>query len=53
MDWLIRACQDRALVKDPEKEAQAARHMREAVESQPVLFTKQLQCVATNTKVVV
>jgi hypothetical protein len=40
--WLVRACQDRALVKDVKNGGDAACHIREAVESQPVLFTKQI-----------
>lgn len=36
-DWLIRACQDRAILKGGENDA--ARHLRESVESQPVVFT--------------
>ena len=42
VDWLIRACQDRALVKQPKNEGDAARHIREAVESQPVLFVQEI-----------
>ncbi len=42
VDWVVRACQDRALVKDAENGDDAARRIRAAVESQQVLFTKEL-----------
>jgi hypothetical protein len=42
VEWLIRACQDRALVKDRENEGDSPCCVRAAVESQPVLFTKKI-----------
>lgn len=44
VEWLVRACQDRAVRKDKDaKNAEdPARNIREAVESQPVLFTQQI-----------
>lgn len=42
VEWLVRACQDRAVRKDAENAASAARCLREAVESQPVLFTQEI-----------
>lgn len=39
-EWLVRACQDRAVLKD--QEHAAARHIRESVQSQPVLFTQTI-----------
>lgn len=42
VQWLIRACQDRALVQQPKNGGNAARHIRDAVESQPVLFTQEI-----------
>jgi hypothetical protein len=39
--WLVRACQDRALVRDRD-EPEGARCVRVAVEAQPVLFTKEI-----------
>ena len=40
MDWLIRACQDRALVK--EEGTNSTRHLREQVLATPVLYEVQL-----------
>jgi Transposase DNA-binding/Transposase Tn5 dimerisation domain len=42
VEWLVRACQDRSLVKDQENEGDSARCLRAGVESQPVLFTKEI-----------
>ena len=42
VEWLVRACHDRAVEKDPENADETARCLREAVESQPVLFTKEI-----------
>jgi hypothetical protein len=40
IDWIVRACQDRAL--ESEAESAAARHLREEVLAQPVLFSHQI-----------
>lgn len=42
VEWLVRACQDRAVQKDPENAAETARHIREAAGKEPVLFTNQI-----------
>jgi hypothetical protein len=42
VEWLVRACQDRAVRKDAENAENAAHCLREAVESQPVLFTQEI-----------
>jgi hypothetical protein len=42
VEWLVRACQDRALKKNPENAEKTARHLRAAVEQQPVLFTNEI-----------
>jgi hypothetical protein len=42
VEWLVRACQDRAVRKDAENPENAARCIREAVESQPVLFVQEI-----------
>jgi len=40
--WLVRACQDRGIVKQAGNADVSARCLRDAVESQPVLFTKEI-----------
>jgi hypothetical protein len=43
VEWLVRACQDRALLKGaPENDNYTTRRIRAAVEGQPVLFTKTI-----------
>jgi len=42
IQWIVRACQNRALAKDGKKESDAARNIREAVESQPVQFVQEI-----------
>ena len=42
VDWLVRACQDRAVLCDAENNGIEARQLRMAVENQPVLFTKEI-----------
>jgi hypothetical protein len=42
VEWLIRAGQERAVQKGAENAENAARCLREAVESQPVLFTQEI-----------
>jgi hypothetical protein len=42
VDWIIRACQDRAIKRDKQNGGGSARRIREAVESQPVLFTHEI-----------
>jgi len=52
VEWLVRACQDRALLKGaPENEDHQARRIRAAVEGQPVLFTKTITVRGRETKV--
>jgi hypothetical protein len=44
VEWLVRACQDRAIQKeDAENAEDSARRIRDAVESQPVQFTQTIQ----------
>ncbi len=47
-DWIVRACQDRALIVD---EDATEKHLRAAVLSQPVLFGKTLQIRGRTAKV--
>jgi hypothetical protein len=42
VEWLVRACQDRALLCDAENSGDDARGLWMLVEKQPVLFTKQI-----------
>jgi hypothetical protein len=42
VEWLIRACQNRAVKKDRQNAEGTARHIRAAVEQQPVLFTNEI-----------
>lgn len=42
VDWIVRACQDRALRQEKAQSA-GARHLREQVLAQPVLFTQTIQ----------
>jgi hypothetical protein len=42
-DWIVRACQDRALVGDVTEGATAGNHLRAAVRAAPVLFTKTIE----------
>lgn len=51
VEWLVRACQDRALLGDAENSASEARHLREAVESSPVLFTKEITVRGRQAKI--
>lgn len=52
VEWLVRACQDRALKKGaPENADHAARQIRAAVEAQPVLFTKTISVRGREPKV--
>jgi hypothetical protein len=50
VDWIVRACQDRALL--PPDESQAARplHLGEHLRAQPVLFTQTIQVRARQPK---
>jgi hypothetical protein len=41
-DWIVRACQDRAVVGDTTEETTAATHLRAALLAAPVLFTKTI-----------
>lgn len=41
VEWLVRACQERAVLKDADSTG-AGRNIREAVQSQPVLFTQKI-----------
>ncbi len=52
VDWLVRACQDRALQKQALENAEhTARQIRAAVEAQPVLFTKTISVRGRDPKV--
>lgn len=52
VEWLVRACQDRALEIDaPENAGREARQLRAAVECQPVLFTKTISVRGRKAKV--
>jgi hypothetical protein len=52
VEWLVRACQDRALLKGaPGNEDHTGRQLRAAVEAQPVLFTKTITVRGRETKV--
>jgi hypothetical protein len=42
VEWLVRACQDRAVQKDPQNAEETTRHLHAAVEKAPVLFTKEI-----------
>jgi Transposase DNA-binding/Transposase Tn5 dimerisation domain len=42
VEWLVRACQERAIGKDPDLSEAAARNMRQAVEARPLLFRQQI-----------
>ncbi len=42
VEWLVRACQDRGVLSDAENSDDEARRLRALVESQPVLFTKEI-----------
>jgi hypothetical protein len=50
-DWIVRACQDRALVGDGESTSSAAAHLRAAVLATPVLYTKTIQVRGRDAKV--
>jgi hypothetical protein len=42
VEWLVRACQERAVQKRAENAEDSARCVRQAVESQPVLFRQEI-----------
>lgn len=42
VEWLVRACQDRAVLCDAENSDDEAHRLRRMVENQPVLFTKEI-----------
>jgi Transposase DNA-binding/Transposase Tn5 dimerisation domain/Transposase DDE domain len=48
-DWIVRACQDRALLDEGGKVAE--KHLRDTVLAQPVLFTKTIQVRGRRAKV--
>jgi hypothetical protein len=50
IDWIVRACQDRALEKEGEKTASGPR-LQEQLLSQPVLFTQEIQVRGRTAKV--
>ena len=49
IDWIVRACQDRALVRDVEKTS--TDHLRAEVLNTPVLFTKTIQVRGREPKI--
>jgi hypothetical protein len=50
VDWIVRACQDRALQREKGREM-AEKHVREHVLAQPVLFTQTIQVRGRKAKV--
>ena len=50
LDWIIRACQNRALFRGNREET-AEKHVREQVRTQPVLFTHTIQVRGRKAKV--
>jgi len=50
LDWIIRACQNRALSRDNGQET-AEKHVREQVRTQPVLFTHTIQVRGRKAKI--
>jgi hypothetical protein len=50
MEWIVRACQNRALDRENADETQAE-HLREQVLAQPLLFTKTVNVRGRRTKV--
>jgi hypothetical protein len=53
VQWIVRACQDRAVIaaeEEAESSAEAARNLRTAVESQPALFTQEITVRGRSTK---
>jgi hypothetical protein len=56
VEWIVRACQDRAVVAaaavaDAESSTETARHLREAVEKEPALFTQEISVRGRRVKV--
>jgi transposase-like protein/transposase Tn5 family protein/DDE family transposase len=56
VEWIVRACQDRAVVAAAEtatgeSSTETARHLREAVEKEPALFTHEINVRGRRTKV--
>ena len=50
-DWIVRACQDRALVGDAAEETTETKHLRAALLAAPVLFTKTIKVRGREAKV--
>ena len=50
VDWVVRACQNRALQWD-DGQAEGKKYLREQVLAQPVLFTKTIQVRGRKAKV--
>jgi len=51
LDWIVRACQNRALQKDEKHDQTAANHLRERVLSEDVLFTQTISVRGRKAKV--
>ena len=51
LDWIVRACQNRALQKDEERDETAANHLRERVLTEDVLFTQTITVRGRKAKV--
>ena len=51
VDWIVRACQDRALQTDTKQEKTAANHLRERVLNEDVLFTKTITVRGRDAKI--
>lgn len=50
-DWIVRACQNRALRKDEDHDETAANHLRERLRSEDVLFTQTISVRGRKAKV--
>lgn len=51
LDWIVRACQNRALVKEPADDEHTANHLRERVLATDVLFTQTITVRGRQAKV--
>ena len=51
LDWIVRACQNRALRKDKESPETAANHLHERVLSEDVLFTQSISVRGREAKI--
>jgi len=42
VEWLVRACQDRGVLSNDANSGEPIRQLRESIENQPILFTKEI-----------